>query len=154
MSDLVRMVRAEVPNECVARRFAKDGCSIRMTGVPTEHVTIDVDCNALPLRVDEKRCDFVFVGEDDSGAWVAPIELKSGSFSASSVAAQLQVGADLAHRWLPANARFQFAPVVAHRRGIRREKVKALQRTSVTLREQKRRPKLIHCGSPLRQALA
>lgn len=105
----------------------------------------------------EKRCDFVFVGEesrrDKCHAWVAPIELKSGSFSASTVAAQLQAGADLADQWLPVGTGFAFVPVVAHGRGIRREKLKALQKTAVTLRKQKRRPVLLRCGSPLRQAL-
>lgn len=104
-----------------------------------------------------KRCDFVFVGEEARhnrrDAWVVPIELKSGAFSASTVAAQLQAGADLADQWLPANARFQFVPVVANGQGIRREKLKALKETSVTLREQTRRPRLLRCGAPLRQAL-
>lgn len=157
MADLARLVREQVPKECVARTYSRDGCSIRLTDAPAEHVTVDLDCPARPLPAGTKRCDFVFVGEESRrgrrDAWVASIELKSGAFSASTVAAQLQAGADLADQWLPANARFQFVPVVAHGQGIRREKAKALQRAYVTLRGQKRRPSLLRCGSPLRQAL-
>lgn len=125
-----------------------------MTGVPATHVTVDLDCAELRLPADAKRCDFLFVGESNDGAWVAPIELKSGKFSAGSVAAQLQGGADLAGRWLPTNAEFTFVPVVAHGRGVRREKLKALRRAAVTLRGQTRQPTLVRCGSPLRAALA
>ena len=158
MANLARLVREQVPKECVARTYSRDGCSIRLTDAPAEHVAVDLDCPALPLlRAGRKRCDFVFVGEepqpDGRNAWVAPIELKSGAFSASTVAAQLQAGADLADQWLPANARFQFVPVVAHGQGIRREKLKALQKSAVTLRGQKRRPRLLRCGARLRQAL-
>ena len=156
MANLARLVRERVPKECVARTYSRDGCSIRLTDAPAVHVTVDLDCPALPLRAGTKRCDFVFVGEEarrDGHAWVVPIELKSGAFSARTVAAQLQAGADLADQWLPANARFQFVPVVAHGQGIRREKLKALQKSAVTLRGQKRRPRLLRCGSPLRQAL-
>ena len=132
-------------------KYTKDKCSISMAGAPADHVTVDMDCSDLSLT--GKRCDLLFVGEDSDDAWVAPIELKSGAFSASGVAAQLQSGADLAHRWLAANAAFRFVPVVAHGKGIPKQKIKALREAAVTLRKQRRRPVLIRCGTPLRQAL-
>ena len=156
MANLVPIVRERVPKECLTRTYSRDGCSVRLTDAPAEHVTVDLDCPALPLPAGKKRCDFVFVGEDArdgrSDAWVAPIELKSGAFSASTVVAQLQTGADLADQWLPANAMFNFVPVVAHGR-IRRRELEILRNNPITLREQKRRPFLLRCDSPLRQAL-
>ena len=156
MANLVPIVRERVPKECLTRTYSRDGCSVRLTDAPAEHVTVDLDCPALPLLAGKKRCDFVFVGEDArdgrSDAWVAPIELKSGAFSASTVVAQLQTGADLADQWLPANAMFNFVPVVAHGR-IRRKELEILRNNPITLREQKRRPFLLRCDSPLRQAL-
>ena len=153
---MVPIVRERLPKECLTRTYARDGCSVRLTDAPAEHVTVDLDCPALPLPAGKKRCDFVFVGEDArdgrSDAWVAPIELKSGAFSASTVVAQLQTGADLADQWLPANAMFNFVPVVAHGR-IRRKELEILRNNPITLREQKRRPFLLRCDSPLRQAL-
>ena len=105
-----------------------------MAGVPADHLVVDLDCRGLRLPVERKRCDFLFVGEDEDSAWVVPIELKSGNFSPKSVALQLQGGACLAAKWLPDGAEFVFVPVVAHGQGIRKEKLKALRRTSVTLR--------------------
>ena len=153
MNDLVRTFRKRAPRNCQTRTYTRDRCSIRMAGMPRDHVTIDMDCPDLPLSSNSKRCDFLFVGKNDSDAWVAPIELKSGGFRTMSVAAQLQVGADLADCWLPAKANFRFVPVVAHGQGIHREQSRALRRAYVNLRGQRRRPSLVHCGSALRQAL-
>ena len=143
--------RRQVPKQCVTGKYAKDGCSISMAGAPASHVTVDMDCAALSLQ--GKRCDLLFVGEDGDDAWVAPIELKSGAFSVSSVAAQLQSGANLADQYLPASTRFHFVPVIAHGHGIPKQKTKALRKAAVTLRKQTRRPLLIRCHTPLRNAL-
>lgn len=124
-----------------------------MTGVPATHVTVDLDCAELRLPADAKRCDFLFVGESNDGAWVAPIELKSGNFSAGSVARQLQGGTDLADRWLPAKAAFTFVPVLAAGRGIRKEQRRAWARAFVRLRGQTRLPTRVPCGSRLRDVL-
>lgn len=151
--DLVQTFRRQVPDECLARTHAKDGCSISLAGMSAHHVMVDVDCSALPLPTDAKRCDFLFVSEHNDRTWIALIELKRGTFSAGAVAAQLQGGAALADRWLPDESRFEFAPVVAHGRGIRQETLKALRKVAVRLRGITRRPKLIRCGAPLREAL-
>lgn len=156
MANLVPIVRERVPKECLTRTYARDGCSVRLTDAPAEHVTVDLDCQALPLPTGKKRCDLVFVGEETrdgrSDIWVAPIELKSGAFRASTVVAQLQTGADLADQWLPANAMFNFVPVVAHG-PVHRKELEILRQNPITLRKQMRRPVLLRCGSPLRQAL-
>ena len=104
-------------------------------------------------KVQFEPSDLLFVGEDGKDAWVAPIELKSGRFHADEVKDQLQKGADLADKWLPTNAAFRFVPVVAHGKGIPKHKIGALRQAAVTLRGQKRRPVLIRCHSPLREAL-
>lgn len=36
---------------------------------------VDLDCATLPIQEDQKRCDYLFIGEEDNTAWVAPIEL-------------------------------------------------------------------------------
>ena len=107
----------------------------------------------MRLPAERKRCDFVFIGEDEDNAWVVPIELKSGNFRPDSVAAQLLGGADLVVKWLPKGAEFTFVPVVAHGKGIRKEKLKALRRAFVTLRGQRRLPTLIRCHSQLKEVL-
>ena len=153
MKGLVQAVRQRVPAACLTQRYTKDRCSVRMDGLPAGHVTVDLDCTALVLPANAKRCDLVFVGEYQGGCWVAPIELKSGAFSAHAVAKQLQSGADLAQQWLPKQAKPEFAPVLAHGR-IRRQQLGELRKLTVTLGDKVRRLTLIKCGASLRQALA
>ena len=119
-----------------------------MKDVPDDHVVVDFDCGALPAATG-KCCDYLFLAQQGTTTWVAPIELKGGAFSPGSVAVQLQGGADMANGWLPTMQRFQFVPVVAHGRGIPRARIKSLQKSAVTFRTQTRRPQLIKCGAPL-----
>lgn len=153
MNGMVQAVRQRVPDECRARSYAKDGCSVRMDGLSADHVTVDLDCSALALPAEAKRCDLVFIGEYGGGCWVAPIELKSGAFSARAVVKQLQSGANLAQQWLPKQAKPEFAPVLAHGR-IRRQQLGELRKLTVTLGDKVRYLTLIKCGAPLREALA
>ena len=148
MSEAIEAIRQQVPAECIAQRCRKKGCSVAMKGVPNAHVVVDFDCKALPAAAG-KRCDYLFLAQQGTTTWVAPIELKSGKFSPGSVAEQLQDGADMADGWLPPMQRFRFVPVVAHGGGIPRERVKSLQKQTVTFRKQARRPLLIKCGAPL-----
>ncbi len=124
-----------------------------MHGVPVEHVTVDLDCDALGIAADRKRCDYLFFGEGQNVAWVSPIELKGGAFRGGSAAAQLQGGADIADAWIPPGLRFRFVPVLASGQGVHRERLTALRRTPITLRGQSRRPVLIRCGAPLTDVL-
>ena len=119
-----------------------------MTGVPNDHVVVDFDCKVLSATAG-KRCDYLFVAQEGTTTWVAPIELKSGAFGPQSVAEQLQGGADMANGWLPKMQCFQFVPVIAHGRGIPNARFKLLQKATVTFRAQTRRPRLIKCGAPL-----
>lgn len=124
-----------------------------MQGVPVEHVAVDLDCDALGISDDRKRCDYLFFGEQEDAALVVPIELKRGAFRGGSASAQLQGGADIADAWIPAKLRFRFVPVLASGRGVRRERLTALRRATITLRGQSRRPVLIRCGAPLTDVL-
>ena len=119
-----------------------------MKDVHNDHVVVDFDCKALPAAAG-KRCDYLFLAQQGTTTWVAPIELKGGAFSPGSVAEQLQAGADMANGWLPTMQRFRFVPVIAHGRGIPKARGKSLQKATVTFRKQTRRPQLIKCGAPL-----
>ena len=121
-----------------------------MRDAPAKRILIDVD----RVSATGQKCDLLFIGEDDNNAWVAPIELKSGSFGGASVARQLQGGADIAARWLPRNARFKLVPILAHGKGVNRREFKALRGVKIRLRGERRQAQLIRCGAPLRTALA
>lgn len=123
-----------------------------MTGVPSNRVLIDLDCDEIGA-LDGQRCDFLLVCDDDVATYVAPIELKSGRFSGRNVVQQLQGGSDIAHHRLGPGDSFRFVPVLAYRRGVRRQELDRLRENDVTMRDQRRRVLAIRCGTPLAPAL-
>ena len=149
MSSLVDSVSRRAPSESLTTSTRKEGCSVSMTGAPEKRVLIDVD--RVPAT--GQKCDLLFIGEDGDNAWVAPIELKSGSFSGASVARQLQGGADIAARWLTPKDRFKLVPTLAHGKGVNRRELKALRGVKIRLRDERRQAQLIRCGAPLQTAL-
>ena len=152
MSRAVRTVARRVDERCHASNCRKEGCSVSMKGVPADRIVVDLDCEALGLP-DGPRCDYVFVGSDDDGTRVAPIELKSGGFRASQVLDQLQGGADAADGWLPNDCAFEFIPILVHGKRVHRQALNTLRGRNVRLRRHERQTVLIRCGSPLMQAL-
>ena len=151
MSGAVQTVARRVDERCHATSYRKEGCSILMSGVPADHVVVDLDCGALRLP-DTPRCDFLFVGADGDGTRVAPIELKKGGFSGSKVVGQLQGGADAADGWLPIDCSFEFVPVLVHGKGVHRRERNLLRNRKIKLRDQKKQTVLIRCDSPLMNA--
>ena len=152
MNGLVQMVSDTVCRRCHTSDCDRHGCNVQMDGVPDPHVVVDLDCEPLGL-LEQKRCDLLFVGEDDDEAWVAPIELKSGRFTGYRVVKQLQGGANAADGWLPAGSTFRFVPVLAHGKEVHRRDLKALRSKKITLRDHTRQTVLMRCGEPLRKVL-
>ena len=150
MSGLVESVAERVPSECHARRLRKEGCAVSLKGIAKTRVVVDLDCDALDLAPEGKRCDYLVVGKESDAAWVAAVELKGGAFKAGPVVEQLQGGADASNQWLPAGSGFQFVPVLAHGRGVHREDQKTLRSRKIKLRGQERQTVLIRCGGGLK----
>lgn len=152
---VVLAARNTVPPECHCRKQTcrKDGCSVSMKGTPTTRVVVDLDCNALNIPPNRKRCDYLFVGEENDTAWVAPIELKSGKFKADEIVDQLQGGADVVHKWLPPGSSFHFVPVLVHGKGVHRKDFERLRKRKIRLRNHTRQTELISCGDLLKRAL-
>ncbi len=151
MSGLVAAVSERIHGDCHAAQCSKDGCDVSLQDAPPTRVVIDLDCEELQFAPRRKRCDYLFVGEDDNNDWVVTMELKSGRFKAADAARQLQGGADLADSRLPWNSSFRFVPVLAHGRTVPREEQKALRRPAnrVGLRGQVRQIELMSCGASL-----
>jgi len=112
-----------------------------------------MDCNDLPIPAAEKRCDYLFVGEERNATWVAPIELKSGRLSVSEILEQLEGGTRMANMWLPQGVTLQFAPVLAHGKKIHRNDLNRLRDKRLQLRGQRKGITVIKCGDRLTKAL-
>ena len=154
MNGVIEAVSDAVPGRCRVHDCNRDGCSISVRTAATKHIVIDLDCEALPIPQDRKRCDYLFFGEKGRRNWVAPIELKSGSFDAAAVIDQLQGGADEAGAWLPSGVRFLLIPVLAHgTKAVRKRQLTEFRSTKINLRGQTRQVVMIRCGESLKDAL-
>ena len=154
MNGVIEAVSNAVPDPCRARDCNKDGCSISIRTAADRKVIVDLDCEALRIPHDRKRCDYLFFGEKGRRNWVVPIELKSGSFNAADVIDQLQGGADEADTWLPPDMRFLFVPILAHGTSVVRKRQRTEFRTTkINLRGRTRQVVMIRCDGRLKDAL-
>ena len=112
-----------------------------------------MDCEALQIPRQQKRCDYLFIGEEGTATWIAPIELKSGGLRATEVLDQLAGGVRAVEPCLPQGISFQLVPVLAHGKPIRRIELNRLRSGKIQLRGQKRQTELIKCGEALKQKL-
>lgn len=149
MSEIVQAVSHAVHPNCQVKKCLKQGCGVSMEGAPESRVLVDLDCDDLDIAWgdSDKRCDYLFVGEEKVTAYVAPIELKGGGFKTSEVIGQLQGGANAADKWLPPGDAFQFVPILVHGKGIHPEDLRKLRRAKIKLRKHEPAPVLIRCKS-------
>lgn len=154
MDGVIEAVYDTVADSCRVHDCNKDGCSISVRTATPRHVIIDLDCSALRIPRDRKRCDYVFIGEKNRKNWIVPIELKSGGFNAAAVVDQLQGGADVAVNWIPPDVHFLFVPVLAHGTSVVRKKQRTeFRSTKIDMRGRKKQVVMIRCGGTLKDAL-
>lgn len=155
MKGLVATVSNAVPDRCHSNSCDKERCKLSVRIAKVKWVLVDLDCEEIHIPRSRKRCDYVFVGEKRTKAWVALIELKSGRFHAAEVIAQLQGGAETVEekKWLPDDSAFQFVPVLAHGRDLRIKQRNEFRSRKVRLCGQTRRVALVRCGGTLKDAL-
>lgn len=152
-SALLALVAQKVDDDCCTNNCKKGTCSISLNDAPARRLIVDLDCETLRISANRKHCDYVFLGEEGSTAWVVPIELKGGGFKAGEVVEQLQGGCDAARDWLPPESSFRLVPVLAHGKGGHERDFRVLGRRNITLRGEKRKIKTLRCGDKLMRAL-
>ena len=102
---LVSQVLQKVNGDCLAQRCRKNNCSLTLDDLPDLFILVDMDHKKAPtLSEEEKKCDYIFIGDKDDAVWVAPLELKGGKFKASEVVEQLQSGARVADHIVPSRS--------------------------------------------------
>ena len=154
MSALIAEVSRKVDQNCVTRCCSKEDCSVLLKDAPPKRVIVDLDRSILPIPTNQKRCDYLFLGEQNSTNWVVPIELKGGKVDAQTALEQLQGGAAVANVWLPHRNSFKFVPILAHGKGIHSRDLASLRRNKISLRGQQRQVVLVRCGAELGTVLA
>ncbi len=151
---LVSQLKRTLNADCLTRRCKKNNCSLNMGNIPDPFILVDMDHKSAPSQgEDAKKCDYIFIGDDDPEAWVAPLELKGGKFSASDVIEQLRAGAGVTDSVIPAAAETRFRPIVVHGKGIHRAELERLQKRRVRYRNRDYPVGKARCGESLLEAL-
>ena len=156
MTGLVAAVSGYFPENCLASRCRKHGCSVGLKGLPAKRLIVDLDKQGSPLGRGDKRCDYLFFAEDGNGEGrVVLMELKKGGFSASDAVRQLQAGANAAETLVPASATVAFCPVIASGSVPKAERTAMrAPRNRVRFRGRDEPLRRIPCGGQLATALS
>ena len=62
MTNLINQIEKDLFNECLTSRLEKKNCKVNLTGVPCPFIAIDMDHKKAPVKQNEKRCDYIFIG--------------------------------------------------------------------------------------------
>ena len=161
----VAAVKMRTDPLCHATSCRDRGCSLDVTGTPAPYALIHIDSETFRVLHSQwrlpnghQRCDYLFVGGDDTdgGPWVVPVELTTGRKETSDFLAQISGGISVADELLPRNIRSRFYPVGGcRRRVLGREVADELRKRSnrVNFRGQLRNIDLVECGTRLADAL-
>ena len=105
MTGLISAVLSRVPKSCTVTTLNKGRCIVRLGRTPAGGKRLIIDFDQPSSHWDAnrgRRCDYLFLEETpNEPGRVRPIELKGNSFRATTVIAQLQVGANMAERLIP-----------------------------------------------------
>lgn len=149
MSTLVAAVRGKISAECSRESCRKAGCRASIPESMRPFVLIDLDDPASPTGGTGARCDYLFIGSEKN--LVAPLELKAGRPRASTVVRQLQAGARMAERLIPADGtRINFRPVIISKGRRKRERVE-FAKSKIWFRGKSSFVTLHKCDKPLNQ---
>ena len=150
MSEVLDGIQTQLGAENLSDACSRDRCRVSMEGVPLPRVAVDADLAFPAHKMEGRRCDYVlfFQGTDTDTLFAVPMELKSGGVDASEVSAQLQGGADFAHRFAPQHYEAVCHPVLFHGRSIHPKQRKALNRAKVRFRGRQLTISTARCNRP------
>lgn len=152
-----RLLLGHVPRSCEASTCRRDGCQLKLTDTPSNHVLVNLDCTDLGISDSCSRCDFIFFSaEQGKPHLVVPIELKSGRIGRpKAVRKQLQAGANIARKWISPGSSAKFYPVLIHGKGIKERDLRDLRHRKnwISFCGVKKRVMTGRCGSTLMKTI-
>lgn len=154
MPDVIDAVKNKLHAGYQVTRCRKQNCSLGMRGAPEKHVLIDLDGDDAPVRRNQARCDYIFVGRATTDC-VAALELKGDKPDASEVVSQLRAGAKIAESLVPRSSQVRFAAIAVFGGGMHRKERDDLlkRRNRITFRGERSPVTLVRCGDTLASAL-
>ena len=156
MNEVLEKIRSRVGAENLSNSCRRDGCRVFMEDVPSHRVLVDADLAFPAHQMEGKRCDYVlfFTGTHKDTLFAVPMELKSGGVDASEVSAQLQRGADFAHRFAAQDFEAVCHPVLVHGGSIHPKQRRILNRAKVRFRGRRLTINTARCNRQRNLALA
>ena len=150
MNEILGKIREEIGEANLINSCGGRGCRVDMVDVPSERIIVNVDTAFPADHTAGKRCDRILVYRDtvQNRLVVAFIELKSGTFKATEVSAQLQESVSLFSNLIPRAVEITCIPILFHGRGVSKLQRKDLNRSPVRFRNQKFPVRLSRCGAP------
>lgn len=158
LSEILDEIRGQVSVQCLRNSCSGDGCRVYLTDVLPERVIIDLECEFRQRKIRTQRCDYVLFYADTAQNClvIVLIELKSGTFKASTVENQLQGGADYVSdifgslneevRSALSALKTTCVPILFHGGGIDKAQRYKLERAKVRFRNQNAAIKKNKCG--------
>ncbi len=156
MSGLVQRVRENVDVHCVVSEIDKEGCRVSLDGAPATRLIVDLDERGSPLGHPDRRCDYLFFGDNNDGGedWMAPLELKRGRFRAGLCLRQLKAGTQAADQLLPENIKVRFRPIAVYGGVLHSAQLLRLRRYGgITFRDTHEPVRLLKCCGALADQL-
>ena len=151
---IVSKIRHKVDEDCLATKCRKNGCRLKLDDLPGDFLLIDMDhAQAPPGSQHEKKCDYIFIGDKESGAWVAPLELKRGKLQAGEVLPQLQAGAKIAESIVPRQEQTLFRPIAVYGGELHTVEYERLRGKRIRFHNQRERVQAARSRSSLVSAL-
>ncbi|MDE0014419.1 MAG: hypothetical protein OXU36_24965 [Candidatus Poribacteria bacterium] len=150
MNEILGDIREEIGEVNLINSCGGRGCRVDMVDIPSERIIVNVDTAFPAHQIAGKRCDRILVYGDttQNRLVVAFIELKSGTFKATDVCAQLQASVSLFSNLIPRVLEITCIPILFHGRGVSKLQLKDLNRSPVRFRNQKFPIRLSRCGVP------
>jgi hypothetical protein len=153
MADLVNRIKQRLPYECLKKgNLTKQGVTVSKRGAPKPSIAIDMDHKKAPVKQNETKCDYIFIG-GRADVFLVPLELMKGKADVTKIVKQLQAGADIAaHRIIPKNKRLQFQPVAVCGE-YRKQDARKLRQSRIRFRGERIHIEPLKCGAPLTNAV-
>ena len=162
-ASIVEYVKAKTNSLCQTDYCHDSGCCLLLDGIPGPYVLISLEHDDAPRHRNHSphhnhpHCDFLLVAgaDENSGPWVAPIELTTGNKDYELLLRQLQAGAEIADELLPPGISFNFRPIFAHDGRLNPIVTVVLrqQSSSIQLRGESQLIELTRCREALADAL-
>ena len=146
VSRVLNAIRAQVDEESLIDSCGGERCSVDMTGIPSDWVVIDVECEFDSRNKTEKRCDRFLFYIDGNNLVAAPIELKSGKAEQSEVTEKLRNSLHFAASIAPRIVTTAYRPILFEGRGIKWINPRGTQQLNVNFRGRKTRIRVGRCG--------